>query len=181
MSAQDKQRLFNVPGRFCKGPTDLTLPYPHGGTALGYMSAVSYKPVVTYDFIVAEEKGEGVAEIIATEGMGSLSFTLRQWDKDTIAEVFPATTTNALGTEERIDFPGSYQEALAAAGIVLLFSPLDSRQPGILMSRAVPALEATVALNFNLSNELSIGCIFYLLEGSGGAVEVVKLGDMTPL
>lgn len=178
MAAQDKQRIFNVKGRFVKGATDPSAAFPHGGTALGYASSVSYRPVVNYDMIIGEEKGESAVEIIETEGTGTLSFTMRQWDNDTLDEVFPNTVTAT--DEEIVESPGSYQRLLASTGIVLLFSPDDPRMPGIICYRAVPAIEETAALNFNLSSELGVGCVFYLLEGSNGkAVQVVKLARMT--
>lgn len=179
MSAQDIQRIFNVAGRFVKGPgLDPSTPYPHGGTELGYASFIAFSPVVNYDLIIGEEKGESAVEIIETEGTGTLAFTLRQWDNDTLSEVFPNTVTN--DDEEVVEFPGNYQRLLAGTGIELLYSPLDPRHPGIICYRAVPALEETTQLNFNLSTELNLGCVFYLLEGSGGrACQIVKLARMT--
>lgn len=179
MSAQDKQRIFKAKGRFVKGPgIDPSTPYPHGGTELGYASFVSYRPIVNYDLVMAEEKGDTVVEIIRSEGTGTLAFTMRQWDKETLSEVFPNTVTN--DDEEIVEFPGNYQRHMSDLGIQLLFSPEDPRHPGILCYRAVPAIDASAALNFNLSTELTIGCVFYLLEGSGGkAVQIVKLARMT--
>ena len=44
MSTPNARDVLHVPGRLVKNPTSLSLVFPHGGTALGIVRAIVFKP-----------------------------------------------------------------------------------------------------------------------------------------
>ena len=171
-------RVLSVPGRFCYGPTDLSAAFPHGGTALGYVGEIAYRPNISYEGFPGEEYGDAFVARLRYIGTGAVSAVLRQWDEDALALHWPDTTATA-DDNVRISVPGTARsgDEVTGEGIVLLFSPLDPRNPGALFFNAIPELDETLQLRFNLSDDLVTAVSFACMRDSTGRDVQVDILD----
>jgi hypothetical protein len=156
--------IKRIPGKLCFNPTDLSLAYPHGGTGLGVVNSVSVKPYASYYPIKAEEFGLETVDYIFGGESWVLGAILRSFDADAIDKLFMggskanagALIQNPIGDTQRAGILMS-----AANSIKLLFSPDDTiRQPFVIFYNAVPLIDETAEMNFELELDWSVGVLF---------------------
>lgn len=167
MAAADLNAVLYAPGRLCIAPTNLALPFPHGGTALGTCGSIEVVHAVGHHDIEAEELGAMVVQSVVTFEAFMLSGVLRDLDADALATIFPNTRTGTLtkapGIRHWLDAETAGQSSvirpgstIAGRGVKLLFSPLDpDRVRGVIFYRALPRVreQAAAAKSFRDPNE----------------------------
>lgn len=180
MAIEDVRRVLRVPGRLALDPTDLTLPYPHGGGALGFVREVELAVSIRRVELDAEEYGGEPVDVLYAGATWGLAALLRQWDPDALARIFPAGHVGVSG-DRVIDHPGAVRAGtlMAATAVRMVFSPDDPAAPGVLFRRAVPLVAEQAALALALASPLEVPVVFRALRPAvGEAVEVGRLADL---
>lgn len=154
MAAADLNLVLASPGNLCVNPTDLSLPFPHGGTALGSVREPFVDAAPSWFDVTAEEYGGQVVESIFCGESFLIRGFLRYDDPDALSTLNPNTKTGARskapGIRHWLDaqvagdttfYPGMKASDRA---VKLLFSPLDtSRSKAVLLYRALPRAEVS--------------------------------------
>jgi hypothetical protein len=191
MAIQNPESVFRVPARLCKSPTDLSLPYPHGGTALGMIAQISFKPNALYTDITAEEFGGVLVDRIYCGEEPVLSCTLRGWDSDALKAILPNTTFSVRGDgriskDVRVRFepqvvglkyPGYL---MSGVSFKLLVSPIAADfHPGVLFYNVAPAFDADTEILFKDGSEFVLRVDFACLpDTTGRCYNLGKLIDI---
>jgi len=182
MSTPNARDVLHVPGRLVKNPTSLSLVFPHGGTALGIVRAIVFKPEAKYRSIHAEEFGEKVEHVYIGEGV-VVSAVLRAYDSDAIQTIFQNTSVGSVTGERVVNQPGSNRAGslLSAQSIKLLFVPNDpNRHPGFVLYRALPMVSESAEFNFKLDEPFEIGMVFAGIRDTSNRVyQLAKFKDIT--
>ncbi len=169
MTTPNVRDLLYAPGRLSITPTDLTLAYPHGGTALGLVKGVSIQLGPDYDparNILASERGNQVADNVRGPANAILSGFLHSWDPDLIQRLFPNTSvvTVSGGTGHRlVQEPGSVRAGarMSDVAVDLVYTPDDlDHVPMFRMNNAMPFLDASPALQLALDIEWALPFTF---------------------
>ena len=183
MAAPDVTRAMRVKGRLCIDPTDFSTAWPHGGTGLGMVRDVAVRNGRMTEQITAEEFGVEVIDVIDLGESWVLAATLREWDADALAKVFPAGKAGATTTERVVEYPKSYRAGtlLSSSTVKLLFTPDDQTiHPAVLFYRALPLVEETAELSFQLGLDLVVPVMFVAIrDASANMVQVGLLEDLT--
>ena len=191
MATQNPESVMRVPARLCKSPTNLALPYPHGGAALGLIAQISFKPNALYVDVTAEEFGGTLVDRIYAGEEPVLSCTLRGWDADALGNAFP-NTSFAIRSDGRVSkdrkiryepdvaglkYPGYL---MSGTSFKLLVSPIASEfHPGVLFYNVAPAWDADAELVFKDGNEMVLKIDFACLpDTTGRCYNIGKLIDL---
>lgn len=191
MATQNPESVMRVPARLCKSPTNLALPYPHGGTALGIVAQIAFKPNMLFVDVTAEEFGGTLVDRIYAGEEPILSCTLRGWDSDALGAILP-NTSFAIRGDGRVsqDVKIRYEpinSALKKPGYLmsgvsfkLLVSPIAyDFHPGIIFYNVAPASDADAEILFKDGSEFVIRVDFACLpDASGRSYNIGKLIDL---
>ena len=185
MTPNPRDILVAVPGRLCVNPANLAAAFPHGGTALGIVKAVSVRPGVSYQEVTAEEYGGERIEVVATGEAWVLAAILRSWDHDALSRFFPSEVVGGSG-QPLVTHPslvadtGRAGRLLSASSIVLCFSPdSPANHPGLVMHRAIPMLDAAIETNLSLARPQEIAVVFAAIRSAAGkSVSWGRLADI---
>lgn len=191
MSSPNPRNVIKLRGRLVAAPTDLTSPYPHGGTELGLVNNGRFVLGMRQKVITAEEFGQQTVEVLqAGTGNAVLLAVLRSFDNDLLPRIFPSTVAGAssgdqviqsdasaggVGTAPQSDFLG------ADRGFVLFYSPDDvDLNPSILLYNAIPALQESAEIQINLASEMSFAVAFHAAhDASFRNYRIGKREDLT--
>jgi hypothetical protein len=146
-----------VPGSFVKNPSNTTDPPACGGTLLGSLADVVWRPVVGRHLVEYEEFGRP-GEVIRTGEFWILEANLRGWDSDIATLLFSGTATGAVfGGTGATSHPTVVKRAgtrLGAAAFKLLFVPDNwYEHEAIFLPRAVAMFGAEVSANLDMLDE----------------------------
>ena len=174
MALADLPQIMQVPGRLCITPTNLALPFPHGGTALGEVHNAVVMPTQSWFTVRAEEFGALPVETVFSGESWAFGCTLRQWDNDAMAAVFPNITTGATtkraGVRHWLDQSSSQKRPGAigsAMGVKLLFSPLDpDRNRAVILYRAIPRVGEALSLALAFDTRQEVPVLFVAIPDS---------------
>lgn len=174
MAEPSVANILKIPGRLSHSPTDLSLPYPHGGTAIGTCGA----PEVTASspgFVErAEEFGNAASDIVWPGNDWLMTAELREvMDAAALAFVMPVYAVGAAGGPLlSSEANGSVRAGLRLGeqhGRVLVFTPnAEDDHPWLVAYRAVPAIDETVRLAFRGGHEAHFGLVWYMTPDSSG-------------
>lgn len=180
MALPDVTNIRTLRGWLCKNPTDLNLPFPHGGTALGLVRDGVFRPGIRTRIITAEEFGGTAVEGIYAGESCILSCLLREFDEDALTSVFPNYTTVAryAPADDREVRPGNLTTERQHS---LLFSPRDvDDNPFIILYKVLPMVEESMQLQLMISTEATMGVIFQgIPDGAGRCYEFGKKTEIT--
>lgn len=184
MASPDPVNVRQIPARVCHSPTDLSTPFPHGGTALGNVRAIVFRPNIKVRTITAQEFGGAVVEAIAGGGAAVLALALRDFDADALALLFGAAAGPAGGTLVTDDVTGDSARAgrlLSTRAKKLFVSPLAIDQdPGLYLPLAIPCVERTAALAWSWAEEYSTPALFLAVpDATGRTWRHALRGDIT--
>lgn len=151
MSTPNVANLLRVPGRFSHSPTNLSLPYPHGGTAIGTCEGVDFAPVQIHRPITGEEYGGQQVSGVYCGEQPRIYATLMEYDADALAILFPCYVAGTSGGPSlTVDVNSSVRAGsrLDDLARVLVFTPdsPDSTQPWLLARRAVPMIDEAIRI-----------------------------------
>lgn len=177
MATPDARSILRVPSRLCFSPANLSNDYPHGGTAMGVVARMAFKPGITTSEIIAEEFGNTSVEAVYCGENAVFACYLRGWDNDALQKMFPNTTLGASSGNRYARYepgvsgqnrPGMTLSDLAVSLFVSPDSP--DHHPGLLIYRAVPMLEETAELAFRSPAELGFPAVFRCCPDTSGRV-----------
>lgn len=158
MATPRTRNILHVPSQLCIGPTDLSIAYPHGGTALGRVRAMIWRPGFRYTPETAEEfMGATVRSFYSGEA-GVLAVILREWDTDAIKTCFPVTAVGAVTgrtvVEGDVGTDGKRGGTVELTASVVYVSPNDIKAPGLLLYGALPMIDESMALAHRINEEV---------------------------
>lgn len=152
MATADLQKVVTVPGRLCYTPTDLTLPFPHGGTSLGVVRQIVVLPNVNHKEVGLDPHGGEPGEVVYLGSRPRLVATFRGFDVDAVSKLFPysATTPATQPAGRVIQHPGTKREGTlgSSSSISLLFSADNPEHPSALFYKAIPVLDPNTRILF---------------------------------
>lgn len=144
-------------GRLSYGCTDLTAPWPHGGTRIGMVGDVGVFLPSEWDPLPQEETNSA-SKVVWLGGDVVVWLTLADWDNTGLAFFVPNTAQ--AGGHTILEWPGS--DVLAGVGTTeysnVVFTPSDPSQPGFVLYKAAPLPQVNARLA--LSSLLSTGTLF---------------------
>lgn len=188
MSTADLAQVLSAPGRLCINPTNLTLAFPHGGTALGEVYKIEVLITNAYFDVEAEEYGGRIVESLWTGENVALACILRQWDETAMGTIFPNTTTGTLSKRvglkgwEQVTSPVRPGSLVSARSVKLLFSPFDAqRNRAAILYRALPKVNDSVTLNQMLPTRQEIGAVFLAIPDASSPSRVHRIDFLKDL
>ena len=162
-------------GFLCVSPTNLALPFPHGGTAIGITRDLEFQPGVRVREIVAEEFGGVVTDYIRTGERAALTGVLRSWDEDLLETLFADVASGATVTGGIVSGSGVVPGALCA-NFSLLFSARDvERNPSLLIYRAIPMPDSAARIGLAVKAEMGMPFAFMATPDSKGRLYQIGL------
>jgi hypothetical protein len=183
MASAESGKVIRLGGRLCSGPTDLSLAFPHGGTALGMISEAIFQPNLQRAQITAEEFGGETVDVVVMAETVILGCLLRGVDSDAWTTVWEDTTAGSSSGEPVVDYPGSTRAGTlgSARAVKILYSPDDlQNDPAILLYSAIPILDETAELALSISQEMVVRVVFQgIRDGSGNVYQIGRLEDLT--
>lgn len=159
MGLQDLGQILSVPGRLAYNCTQagLAQPYPHGGTALGWITDFHAEEVELGAPQRAEELGFAVGWTRGYVSYG-VGFTLKQWDPDVLRLFYNVTNAGVNGNSPIISesTPG-----IVAPILPVIFSPYDLLNPGVIVYAPVPFMgPALRKIGWQIQRPLEIPILF---------------------
>lgn len=180
MSAPEARNILRIPGRLVKDPTNLSAAYPHGGTELGIVRSIIFKPGLAIERLVAEEFKTTVNAIV-TGYEAVLGCVLRSWDNDMLAAVFPNIQTDGFGEVGVLGRVNAARRAgfdMAELAFKLLFVPIAADQHRwLLLHNAIPLVDETQELRMALSEEYGLSIMFHAAPDSQGRTHTWDLKE----
>lgn len=183
MSIPDVSEITTNPIRLVFDPTDLSLPYPFGGTAIGTTKGHILRYQRSSFSVFAEEFG---GEVTAKHDTGfSYLFLciLREWDSDAIDKIYPNTVIGDKTGERVVVHPGTATPAIADRGVKLLGAPLDiKRGIGFIMYNALPELDEAADILLEHINDFELPLVFTgIRDGSSRVIKKGRFPDLISL
>lgn len=128
MLATDLNALVRVPSRIVLGPTDLTLPFPYGGTSLGLVRDIAVDLDQMQDELVEENVGPQPAQSLNTGQAWGLSAIVRALEQGLTGTFFTTETGSSSGEPGIYYNPVADKLGQAIATVAVLLCPLDEVQ-----------------------------------------------------
>jgi hypothetical protein len=165
--------ISKIPGKLCVNPTDLSTAFPHGGTGLGVVRNIVFRPEFKYTDIRAEEFGGERVESIATSRGCILTATLQSFDSEALREMFwnteEGTVSGKRGVREYAAASNRAGFLLSSRSVVLLFSPDDTdRAPMLLIRRALPQPQESMEGTLNLNSDIAMALAWVGIRDTSG-------------
>ena len=170
--------ILHVPGFLYWNPSSLTAPVNYG-TLLGYTKdGVSFAPSPEYFDVRTEETGETLYKRYYTGHHAKVSAILRNWNAGVLGAVFPGQSGTTYAQA-----PGSLVagDEISSATYTkpLLFVPLVSSDPCLLVKKAVPSVSMAARLQWSHSKGLNILAEFDVLYNGTGAQTQYYIGPLS--
>lgn len=106
MTAPVLRIALEIPGRLLWGTTDLSAAYPFGGTELGFVGRITYRPQEPIQEITDPTTGR-VLDAVSTGDSAILSCRIRDADDTASEATFLNTSSGAVTQRRRIDIGGA--------------------------------------------------------------------------
>ena len=186
MAAPDITTVHFPRGRLFIGCTDGTLAAPNtapfGGTALGLVESIALVPVVRSFTLTMEEFGSEAGDVVELGNDWVMTCTVTGWDDDTISTVFASTGTGAGAGDELITEPGITPGQMGSSRAVkVCFVPDDASDRGFILYRALPMLEESKDLTYNVRQPSALGLVFRCMKNASGIIlREGRPGDLIP-
>jgi len=187
MGAEDIASIVRNAVRACINPTDLSAPWPHGGTGLGALRGAYAAPGIQHVDVTAEEWGVEVVEAVYVGESWTIGLLLRQYDDDVAATVFPNVEVGSDTGKKTIyqDADATYRAGSKASSkaVTLLLTARDVRSgtnsKAILFHRALPMIEASAQIRHSLTSEMTFPAVFRAIRATDG--RTYQYGDLADL
>ena len=187
MGTPATNNVLRVPGRLVRDPTDLSASFPYGGTALGVVSGVALdRGIVTEELVGGDDRNQTI-DLLYLREQWRLSVVLREWTDEALAVAGYNLGTGASTSKKYLANRGSVVPGRLLSSFLsmkLVYAPEDASTPGILVFRALPAIEETSMLNLNMGDDLTFSLLFHCIEGAAAYSSegyVARLADLVSL
>lgn len=184
MAAPSAKNTLQLPGKLCKDPTDLSADFPHGGTALGLVRAVKWRPRRAYFPVEAEEFGT-VVEAIYSGDSAVLVCVARELDSDYLSSIFLNTAAGSTTGRRVVSGRPATDDvragtSLEGQSVKLYYSPDNAKDHGLLFFRAVPMVDVAAEIDLGLNQEAGILCVWQATpDDSGRTYDLGPREDLT--
>lgn len=178
MGSVDEDLAYEVSGKLAYGCSDLSSAWPHGGTGLGLVGAVYLSPPSLYSSLPAEETN-AAANVLQLGGDLVMGITLRAWDSDALAALFPNTTTS--GGNRIISWPATTVGVAVSTLTNVVFTPNNPDHPAVVIYKAAPLLQVNAQLYLSAYRFLEFPALLVALPdasdrfGKMGKLSVLSL------
>lgn len=182
MSLRDVKSIVKNRGRLCIDPSDLSVAFPHGGTALGTVKNIAVADGHEYFDIEAEEMGVRYVESVQLQHFYVLAGIARGFDDDMIDTIQPNSATGSVTGKKIIQGLGAKRAGalLSASSVVLFFSPDDPRHRAAIFYKALPKIGAANELLLSVTDEADTTFAFLAIDDdSGKDVNIGRIEDLT--
>ena len=183
MALLDPAKSLRVPARLCADPTDLATAFPHGGTDLGLVSNIVFRPNLKSRIVEAEEYGGEVVETIVAGESPILAVFLTGFNNEMTSRVFRETAVGSSSGDQVIRYTSTTVAGTlgSAKKFKMLLSPRDTTDhPGLLFYNALPLIEEIAEFRWSIDDSLGVPAVFRGIRDSNGKVyEIAKLEDMS--
>lgn len=184
MATPATRHVRKIPGRLIKDPTNLSAASPYGGTVLGLVRQIYFRPRSTHRPIEAEEWGNLVVDVVHGGVSCVMACVLRGYDNDALTSIFLDTATGTPSREKVVRFRADNGRAgtlLSAKSMKLLFEPeAPIRHRAIIIREAVPVVMDDTEMALDMTEELGIPVMWYGAPDSSGRVaEIARIGDLS--
>lgn len=177
MATADARSILYVPAKLCHTPTNLSNAFPHGGTALGTVARMMFKPNVLTSEVIGEEFGGVTRDVIYCGENAVFACFLRGWDNDVLQKLFPNTSAGTSSGNRYVRFEpgvsGQNRPGLTLSdSSVKLFVSADSpdHHPSLIIYNAIPMLDEAAELAFRSPQELGFPAVFRCAPDTTGRV-----------
>lgn len=182
MASKNVRNILRVPGRLVKSPTSLATAFPHGGTELGVVRDMVFKPGIKTTEIVAEEFGSTPIQSTYVGERAVFACVLRSYDNDMLSTVFPNTSAGSSTGDQIVNADVNTGNRAgynwSGSACALLFSPKAvDRHPHILIYNAHPLVEETAALQMSIGEEFGLAVMFLAVPDSTGRLYTIGKRD----
>ena len=166
MATARARDVLKIPGKLVKDPTDLAAAYPYGGTELGLYRSVVFNPGMSYRPILAEEHAMAAVEVLVGEMAPTVACTLRSYDDDAIAAIFPQQAAGGTSGHKVISWKatgtGRAGTRVSQSSMKLLFVPnAPIRHPAIYIPDAMPAIAEDASVALSSGSEWGVNIVFH--------------------
>lgn len=178
MATANPGDIIHVPGRLIKDPTDLTAPPLFGGTALGIVSEVIWKPNLRRREIRGEEHGGEIMDHIQAGQSPMLGCFVRGFDKNMWPLIFEDVTISTKTGKPQVDYPGVTRAGTLASdnSFKLLYAPENTEDwPGILLYNTYALVEETAQIRLSWKDEFGIAVIFQGIRDATERISQMRL------
>ena len=184
MATANVRNILHLPGELISDPTDLSAAAPYGGTRLGLVRNLLFRPGLENHPIRAEEWGNAVVDIVHGGSAPVFAAVLREFDNDAIAAIFLDTSTGDPSGDKVINLRATSGRAgtlLSTKEIKLLFVPKAVlRHPSILIRAALPVVTPETEMALKMGTEATINVLFHARPDKSNRLAVLgKLGDLS--
>lgn len=182
MAAPYSRNVLHLPGELIKDPTDLSAAAPYGGTRLGMVRNLYFRPGIRHVTITAEEWGGAPVEVIYAGASPIFGVTLRELDNDALGAVFLDTATGSPSGDQVVHLRATTGRAgTQISEMKLLFVPRAVlRHPSILIRAALPVVTPETEIQLSMGKEVNVPVLFYARPDSTNRVASIgKLGDLS--
>jgi len=184
MAAPETKNMLRIPGTIVKDPTNLSAAYPYGGTILGLVHQILFRPQAKSHPIKAEEWGEQTVDVVYGGTSVILAVTLRGMDDDAYSSVWPDTETGSPSGDKKVTILTTDSRAgtlLSTISMKILFVPEDKmRVRGLIIRDAIPVLAEDASIRFSASEEVALDVVFHgRPDTSDRVAELAYIKDMT--
>lgn len=166
MATRSVRNVIRAPGKLIKDPTNLSAADPYGGTELGVVRNLVFRPGHETEESLGEEFGRVVAATLVAE-RAVFACVLRSWDNDMLAAVFPNTAAPTKGRFRLVHgraSGGSFNRAgyaLDSLAFKLLFVPFAVEEhPALIMYNAVPMVDESAEIQMSIGAEYGLALMF---------------------
>lgn len=183
MGSPDPRSVMRVVGALCANPTDLTVAFPHGGTALGLVTDVVFKPNLRRQELRAEEFGNETVDVIINSETVILGVRVRGQDRDMWDLLWEDPVTGSATGERVAEYPGATRTGnlASARSAKILYSPRNTEgHPALLLYRATLLLDEVQDIALTGKREMTIPALFHGIRDTSGRVYAMgRLEDLT--
>jgi len=181
--AKNVNKIIRASGKLVINPTNLSLPFPYGGTQIGYTKSLAVRSLGQTALVQSEGLGQ-VSDYLQANHRWVMACMIRGWDDDALALLQPdhysvgAVTRHALMTVPGQAIPGVSQFDQAKT---VLFAPDDViNVPAVIAYRAIADIQDGEALSWQRTQELGMPMAFELLQGATGKIlQIGRLADLS--
>ena len=184
MASPKARSMIKVYGKLVKDPTDLTAAYPYGGTELGLVGQILFRPQNQSQVLTAEEWGEQPWEVVDGGTAVWMACDLRGIDGDAYGAAFLDTATATPSGEKTIRFRANNGRAgtlRSTQSMILLFVPdAPLRHRAIILRDAIPVVVEDAEISLSKDDEWSLRIAFHgRPDASNRIAEIAFLGDLS--
>lgn len=184
MAQSNVRNVLRLPGDLIKDPTNLSASAPYGGTYLGLVKAMHFRPGIEHHPVTAEEWGNTVVDVVHAGSAPTFGVTLRELDNDAVSAIFLDTAAGDPSGDRVISFRADNSRAgtlVSTKEMKLLFVPKSPlRHPSFLIRAALPVPTRETEIALRMGAEATVPVLFYARPDSSNRLAVIgKLKDLS--